>query len=62
MNTPGRIVGRAWDRMSLYVPVMLMGLLALGTYWLARNTPVSYLNFRSPTGQRTCYTGMPISL
>jgi lipopolysaccharide export system protein LptC len=24
---------------SVYVPIILMGLLALGTYWLARNTP-----------------------
>jgi lipopolysaccharide export system protein LptC len=31
--------GRAWDRISIYLPVILMGLLALGTYWLARNTP-----------------------
>jgi lipopolysaccharide export system protein LptC len=31
--------GRAWDRISVYLPVILMGLLALGTYWLARNTP-----------------------
>lgn len=28
-----------WDRVAIYLPVMLMGLLALGTYWLARNTP-----------------------
>lgn len=34
-----RGLGRAWDRVSLYLPVILMGLLALGTYWLARNTP-----------------------
>jgi lipopolysaccharide export system protein LptC len=27
------------DRLSVYLPVLLMGLLALGTYWLARNTP-----------------------
>ncbi|MDB5751706.1 MAG: kdsC [Ramlibacter sp.] len=32
--------GRAVDRLSIYLPIMLMGLLALGTYWLARNTPV----------------------
>lgn len=32
-------LGRAWDRITLYLPVILMGLLALGTYWLARNTP-----------------------
>lgn len=31
--------GRAWDRISIYLPVILMGLLALGTYWLARSTP-----------------------
>nr|WP_269117449.1 LPS export ABC transporter periplasmic protein LptC [Ramlibacter monticola] len=31
--------GRAWDRITIYLPVILMGLLALGTYWLARSTP-----------------------
>ncbi len=30
----------AWDRASTYLPVLLMALLALGTYLLARNTPV----------------------
>lgn len=30
----------AWERLSLYVPVILMGLLALGTYWLVRSTPL----------------------
>ncbi len=30
---------RAGDRMAIYLPVILMGLMALGTYWLARNTP-----------------------
>jgi lipopolysaccharide export system protein LptC len=30
---------RAWDRVAIYLPVILMGLMALGTYWLARNTP-----------------------
>lgn len=28
-----------WERLSLYLPVILMGLLALGTYWLVRSTP-----------------------
>ncbi|NML42551.1 LPS export ABC transporter periplasmic protein LptC [Ramlibacter sp. G-1-2-2] len=32
---------RAVDRLTIYLPVILMGLLALGTYWLARNTPTS---------------------
>lgn len=30
----------AWDRLSLYLPVLLMGVLALGTYWLVRSAPV----------------------
>lgn len=29
-----------WERASLYLPVLLMGVLALGTYLLVRNTPV----------------------
>lgn len=30
---------RVWERTAIYIPVLLMGLLALGTYWLVRNTP-----------------------
>jgi lipopolysaccharide export system protein LptC len=37
-----------WERTSIYIPVLLMGLLALGTYWLVRNTPASL----PPEGQR----------
>lgn len=33
------VVRKCWDRLALYIPVVLMGLLALGTYWLLRNTP-----------------------
>ncbi len=29
-----------WDRLSLYLPIALMGMLALGTYWLVESTPV----------------------
>lgn len=29
----------AWERLSLYLPVLLMGLLALGSWWLVRNAP-----------------------
>ena len=36
---PMRGFGRAFDRISIYLPIILMGLLALGTYWLARTTP-----------------------
>lgn len=32
--------GRAWDRITLYLPIILMALLALATYWLARTTPM----------------------
>lgn len=38
-NGAAATVWRAWDRLSIYLPVILMGLMALGTYWLARNTP-----------------------
>ncbi|MBC7376184.1 MAG: LPS export ABC transporter periplasmic protein LptC [Burkholderiaceae bacterium] len=34
----------AWERASVYLPIILMGILALGTYWLASNTPI----FSSP--------------
>ncbi|MFI5447778.1 LPS export ABC transporter periplasmic protein LptC [Polaromonas sp. UC242_47] len=32
-------ISRGWERTAIYIPVLLMGLLALGTYWLVRNTP-----------------------
>ena len=28
-----------WDRAAIYLPLVMMGALALGTYWLVRNTP-----------------------
>ncbi len=28
-----------WDRLSLYLPILIMGVLALATYWLVRSTP-----------------------
>lgn len=30
---------RAWERITLYLPLALMGLLALATWWLVRNAP-----------------------
>lgn len=33
-------IQRAWDSVSMYLPVLLMGLLALGSWWLVRNAPV----------------------
>jgi lipopolysaccharide export system protein LptC len=34
-----RLLRVTGDRLSVYLPIMLMGLMAMGTYWLARNTP-----------------------
>ena len=36
MSMPWR---RAGDKATLYLPVLLMGFLALGTWWLVRNAP-----------------------
>lgn len=38
---PVKRVARAWDQASIYLPLVLMGGLALGTYWLARQSPAS---------------------
>ena len=35
------LVRGGWDRISIYLPIILMALIALGTYWLARNTPIA---------------------
>lgn len=44
---------QGWDQLSLYLPVALMGLLALGTWWLVRNAPAPLLptTERAPTHQ-----------
>lgn len=31
---------RGWETLSMYLPILLMGFLALGTYWLVKNTPL----------------------
>lgn len=36
----GRALRRTWEIASIYLPVLLMGLLALGTYWFVKNTPL----------------------
>lgn len=36
-----RHVPGVWDRLSLYAPLSMMLALALGTYWLVRNTPTA---------------------
>jgi lipopolysaccharide export system protein LptC len=41
-----KLVRIGWDRFSIYLPMLLMGILALGTYWLVRSTP-SYVPAQS---------------
>lgn len=31
----------AWDRLAVYLPIVLMGVMAMATYWLVRNTPLT---------------------
>lgn len=31
---------QTWDRLAVYFPIFLMGLMAMSTYWLVRNTPL----------------------
>jgi lipopolysaccharide export system protein LptC len=33
------LVRGGWERLTVYLPIILMAVIALGTYWLARNTP-----------------------
>jgi lipopolysaccharide export system protein LptC len=40
LREPWRKALRLWDHVSIYLPLLLMGSLALGTYWLVRNSPV----------------------
>jgi lipopolysaccharide export system protein LptC len=35
-----RTLARVWDSTAMYMPLLMMGALALGTYWLVRNTPI----------------------
>lgn len=37
--TQARWWSRTWDRLSIYLPVLLMGLLALASYWVLRHAP-----------------------
>ena len=34
-------VRRTWDALSVYLPIALLGLMAMTSYWLVRNTPES---------------------
>lgn len=41
-SVPLRIrVRRVWDRLAVYLPIVMMGFMAMTTYWLVRNAPVT---------------------
>lgn len=42
LRAGGQSVARLWEQLSLYLPLVMMALLAVGTYWLVRNTPAAY--------------------
>lgn len=48
MNAAQRWLQALWYAASMYLPVVLIVLLAMGTWWLARNTPV----FSAPTAEQ----------
>lgn len=50
MNTSLR---RVWEQVSLYLPVLLMALLALGTWWLVRNAPKPLQGAAQPVASTT---------
>lgn len=41
MNTAWLLVRRIVDRLVIYLPILLMATLALGSYWLVRNAPIA---------------------
>jgi len=39
MRSPWPLVRRSFDRVTIYLPIIVTAALALGTYWLVRNAP-----------------------
>jgi lipopolysaccharide export system protein LptC len=51
-----RLFRQGWDQLSTYLPVVLMGMLALGTWWLVRNAPMPVLpEIERPLGHQPDY-------
>jgi lipopolysaccharide export system protein LptC len=45
-----------WERLAMYMPMLLMGVLALGSYWLIRNAPVApAAQVATPVGHEADY-------
>ena len=43
------VLRQGWERFTLYLPIILMGLLALGTWWLVRNAPAPIAAATAPS-------------
>jgi hypothetical protein len=43
------VLRQGWERFTLYLPILLMGLLALGTWWLVRNAPAPITPAAAPS-------------
>ncbi|MBP3979344.1 MAG: LPS export ABC transporter periplasmic protein LptC [Gammaproteobacteria bacterium] len=43
------LLRQGWERFTLYLPIILMGLLALGTWWLVRNAPAPIAAAAAPS-------------
>lgn len=43
------VLRQGWEKFSLYLPIILMGILALGTWWLVRNAPAPIVAAAVPT-------------
>jgi lipopolysaccharide export system protein LptC len=41
MSSAWQFIRRLADQLAIYLPILLMGALALGSYWLVRNAPVA---------------------
>lgn len=51
-----RMVRHGWEQLSIYLPVVLMGMLALGTWWLVRNAPMPQMPVvEQPRGHQPDY-------
>lgn len=45
------VLRQGWERFTLYLPIILMGLLAMGTWWLVRNAPAPLPPASDPSQQ-----------
>ena len=43
------VLRQGWEKFSLYLPIILMGMLALGTWWLVRNAPAPIAAATAPS-------------